>query len=198
MSIKGCGVLLWVMVVGMMPVVTAQEGGTAKAPAAVKAAAKLSMADQKFIKDAAQGGMSEVDLGRLAVEKGSSEEVRKFGQQMVDDHSKANDRLKELATSKGINLPKTPNVAQKATKTRLAKLSGEQFDKAYMTDMLRNHKRDVTAFQAESNLAHDVDVKNFATLTLPTVRDHLKEAQTIAPTPIEARRVAAPKKPEPQ
>ena len=196
MSIKRCGVLFWVIVVGMMPVVTAQEGATVKPPAAVRPAGKLSMADQKFIKDAAQGGMSEVELGQLAVAKGSSQEVRKFGQQMVDDHSKANDRLKELATSKGINLPKTPNVTQKATKTRLARLSGEQFDKAYLADMLKDHKKDIAAFQTESNQAHDVDVKNFATLTLPTVRDHLKEAESIAPKPVEAREGMAPKKPE--
>ncbi len=198
MSMKSWSLLSCVIVVSMMSVATAQESATTKSATAAKPAAKLSMADQKFIKDAAQGGMLEVELGQLAVEKGSSEEVRKFGQRMVDDHSKANDRLKELATSKGINLPKTPNVTQKATKARLAKLSGEQFDKAYMADMLRDHKKDVAAFQNESNLAHDVDVKNFATLTLPTVRDHLKEAQSVAPSPVEARREAAPKKPEPR
>jgi putative membrane protein len=198
MSIKSFGLLSCVIVVGMMSVATGQEGGTAKPAAAAKPASKLSLADQRFIKEAVQGGMSEVELGQLAVEKGSSEEVRKFGQQMVDDHTKANDRLKELATSKGINLPKTPNVTQKATKSRLAKLSGEQFDKAYVADMLRDHKRDVAAFQTESNLAHDVDVKNFATLTLPTVRDHLKEAESMAPKPVEARGGMAPKKPEQQ
>ena len=198
MSIKNCGFLCCAIVVGLWSVATAQEGDTTKSAAAAKPAAKLSMADQKFVKEAAQGGMSEVELGQLAVEKGSSEEVRKFGQQMADDHARANDRLKELAASKGIKLPMTPNVTQKATKSRLAKLSGEQFDKAYMADMLRDHKLDVAAFQTESNSAHDVDVKNFATQILPTVRDHLKEAQSIAPKPIEARKGMAPKKPEPQ
>lgn len=149
--------------------------------------AKLGMSDQKFMKEAAQGGMAEVELGRLAQQKASSDDVKKFGQRMVDDHSKANDKLKELANAKGVNLPQSLNAKDQATKDRLSKLSGEQFDKAYMTDMLKDHKKDISAFQSESNMGHDVDVKNFATQTLPTLRDHLKDAQGIAPKVLQAR-----------
>lgn len=154
--------------------------------------AKMSMTDQKFVKEAAQGGMAEVELGQLAVQKASNQDVKKFGQRMVDDHGKANDKLKEIASIKGITLPASPDAKQKATKERLSKLSGEQFDKAYMTDMLKDHKKDVAAFQNESNTGKDSDIKNFAAETLPTLRDHLKDAQDITPKIVQARGSMAP------
>jgi putative membrane protein len=147
----------------------------------------LSPADQKFVKEAAQGGMAEVELGQLAVERASSDGVKKFGQRMVDDHSKANDKLKEVASGKGITLPTEPNAKQKATKMRLSKLSGDAFDKAYMKDMLQDHKQDVAAFQKESSTGKDSDIKNFASTTLPTLQDHLKDAETITPRVMQAK-----------
>lgn len=148
---------------------------------AVAQSSSLSSADQKFVKEAAQGGMAEVELGQLAMQNGSSEAVKKFGERMVYDHSKANDQLKELAANKGVSLPQTPGMKEKAIKMRLSKLSGDQFDKAYMKDMLEDHKDDIAAFQKESTSGSDADVKNFASQTLPTLQDHLKEAENIAP-----------------
>lgn len=156
-------------------------GSSANQSSSAKTSPVLSMADQKFIKNAADGGMAEVELGQLAVEKGSSDKVKKFGQRMVDDHSKANDRLKEIAVQKGIDLPTTPGAKQRATKDRLSKLSGDQFDKAYMTDMLADHKKDVAEFRRESKAAKDTDIKSFASETLPTLEEHLKQAQSLAP-----------------
>jgi putative membrane protein len=152
-----------------------------KPSAAAQDSSTLSAADQKFVKEAAQGGLAEVELGQLATEKGSSDEVKKFGQRMVDDHGKANDELKQVASAKGIQLPTELNAKDKATKERLSKLSGDQFDKAYMADMVRDHKKDVAAFRRESKMAKDSDLKNFAAETLPTLEDHLKQAQSIAP-----------------
>src|SRR5579872_2657875 len=80
--------------------------------AVAQTSSSLSSADQKFIKEAAQGGMAEVELGQLAIQNASSEQVKKFGQRMVTDHSKANDQLKELAASKGVTLPQTPGVKE--------------------------------------------------------------------------------------
>jgi len=142
---------------------------------------QLNMADRKFVKDAAHGGMAEVELGQLAAEKASSDDVKKFGQRMVDDHSKANDDLKQLATKKGVHVPQQLSAKDKATKARLSKLSGEQFDKAYMANMVRDHKKDVAEFRRETESAKDPDVKNFAASTLPTLEDHLKQAQSLAP-----------------
>src|SRR5207248_10220541 len=142
---------------------------------------QLSAADQSFVKKAAAGGMAEVELGKLATEKASSDDVMKFGQRMVDDHSKANDQLKQLASQKGVNLPSDLEAKDKALKDRLSKLSGEQFDRAYMKNMVRDHTKDVAEFRQESKSAKDNDLKNFASQTLPTLEDHLKEAKSIAP-----------------
>jgi putative membrane protein len=136
--------------------------------------------------------MAEVELGQLAVQKASSDDVKKFGQRMVDDHSKANDKLKEVASNEGITLPAEPSAKQKATKMRLSKLSGDAFDKAYMKDMLQDHKQDVAAFQKESSTGKDSGIKNFASETLPTLQDHLKDAETITPKVTQAKSEMAP------
>jgi putative membrane protein len=152
------------------------------------AAENSQSADHQFIKQAAEGGMAEVELGQLASEKASNSEVKKFGQRMVEDHQKANDRLKEIAAKKGVDLPTEPNSKQKATKERLSKLSGEAFDKAYVETMLTDHKKDVAEFQKESSNGRDPDVKQFASVTLPTLQDHLREVESIAPRVQESAR----------
>ncbi|PYV89048.1 MAG: hypothetical protein DMG90_12705 [Acidobacteria bacterium] len=106
--------------------------------------------------------------------------MKKFGQRMVDDHSKANDQLKQLASSKGIDVPSELNAKDKATKERLSKLSGEQFDRAYMQDMVKDHTKDVSEFQHESKSGKDSEIKNFASQTLPTLQEHLTQAKTVA------------------
>jgi putative membrane protein len=145
-------------------------------------AAGVSKADATFIKKAAGGGMAEVELGRLATEKASNPEVKQFGQRMVDDHSKANDQLKQVAAEKHVTLPTGISAKDKATKAKLEALSGDQFDRAYMEDMVKDHKQDVAEFQKASKSASDPQIKDWASQTLPTLQDHLKEAQRIAPT----------------
>ena len=135
-------------------------------------------ADNNFVMKAAQGGMAEVKLGQLAVDKASSEDVKKFGQTMVDDHSKANDELKQIAAAKGINLPDSLDGKHQATYDRLSKLSGAAFDRAYMKDMVADHKEDVSEFRKESTKGTDPEVKAFATKTLPTLEHHLEMAQS--------------------
>jgi putative membrane protein len=185
--------LIGLTTVGFLTLAAAQQdAGSMGAGTTSGISAKPGTMDQRFMREAAQGGMAEVELGKLAVQNASSDYVKKFGQRMVDDHSKANDKLKELASAKGVTLPQAPNAKQKATKDQLSKLSGEQFDKAYMRDMLKDHKQDIAAFQSESNTGHDADVKNFATQTLPTLRDHLKDAQGIAPKVLQARSSTQP------
>lgn len=147
-----------------------------------KHSAGTTVSDKTFVKKAAEGGLAEVELGQLATQKASSEEVKKFGQRMVDDHSKANDQLKQVAEQEHIKLPTETSAKDKATKARLEKLSGEQFDRAYMRDMLKDHRADVAEFAHEAKMGKDPAVKSFAESTLPTLRDHLKEAEKIAPT----------------
>jgi len=138
---------------------------------------KLSASDKAFVEKAAQGGQAEVELGQLATQKGQSDQVKKFGQKMVDDHSKANDQLKQVASQEGVTLPSGLDAKDQATKDRLSKLSGAQFDKAYMKDMVEDHKKDVAEFQKEANSGKDPAVKNFAQQTLPVLQQHLQMAQ---------------------
>ena len=147
-----------------------------------KTSAGVAAADSTFMKKAADGGMAEVELGKLAAEKGSSQEVKDFGQRMADDHSKANDQLKQLASQKHVELPQQPSSKHAATKAKLEKLSGEDFDKAYVAEMLKDHKQDVAEFKRKSKSAHDDDLKSFASQTLPTLQEHLKQVQNLAST----------------
>lgn len=143
--------------------------------------AGLTMADETFMKKAAAGGMAEVELGQLATQKASTDQVKQFGQRMVDDHTKANQQLEQLAQQDHVNLPKQPGMKDRATKAQLEKLSGKEFDQAYMSDMVKDHKKDVADFERESKNAKDPAVKSFAQQTLPTLREHLNQAQQIAP-----------------
>ncbi len=117
--------------------------------------------------------MAEVELGRLAAQKGHSPDVKRFGERMVTDHSKANDELKQLAVRKGITLPAEPTAQQKQEKERLSKLSGVQFDSEYMKLMVEDHDKDVKAFQDETHGAPDPDIKSFAAKTLPTLQEDI-------------------------
>ena len=141
------------------------------------AAAPVFAADEAWVVKIAKGGMAEVELGKLAAEKGSSDAVKQFGQRMVDDHSKANDELKALADSKKITL--SPEIApeDKTLRDRLMKLSGPAFDQAYMKAMLNDHLKDVSEFRTESRSGKDPDVKAWAAKTLPTLEEHLKMAR---------------------
>ena len=133
--------------------------------------------DTTFVKKAAEGGLAEVQLGDLAKQKASSDQVKQFADRMVTDHGKANDELKTLAQSKNISLPSSLSAKDQALKDRLSKLSGEQFDRVYMHAMVKDHTKDVNEFRRESQGAKDPDVKAFAAKTLPTLEDHLKLAQ---------------------
>jgi putative membrane protein len=135
--------------------------------------------DKKFLKDAAVGGLMEVELGKLATQKGSSDGVKKFGQKMVDDHSKANDQLKELATKENLQMPSELDSKHQSRLDKLSKLDGPAFDKAYIKDQLKDHEQDVSAFQSEAQNGQDPNIKQFAANTLPTLQEHLSMAKDL-------------------
>ena len=176
----------------------------------------LSSDDRKFIMEAAHGGMMEVELGKLAVDKASSADVKQFAQRMVDDHSKANDELMQLASQKGVTISadhamhgddhtsmsdnstgagktSSANTGQmsgeskdhqmmmkaQATKDKLSKLSGADFDRQYMEVMVKDHVKDVKEFEDASTKAKDADLKAWAAKTLPTLREHLQMARDV-------------------
>jgi putative membrane protein len=150
----------------------AQTKGSAGA-----SAESMSPADKSFVEEAAAGGLAEVELGQLAREKAQSEEVKKFGQHMIDDHSKANGELKALAAKKGMTVPAELAPKHKALKEKLMKLSGADFDKQYMREMVKDHEKDVAAFQKESTGGKDPDLTTWAKQTLPTLQGHLTMAR---------------------
>jgi len=121
--------------------------------------------------------MAEVKLGQLAEEKGSSPAVKNFGRRMVQDHSKANNELKDVTSKENIPLPNEMDKSDQATYDRLSKLSGDAFDRAYARDMVKDHSKDVSEFQKEAKNGKDESIKNFAAQTLPTLQNHLDQAR---------------------
>lgn len=138
----------------------------------------LPRGDQNFVMEAAKGGLAEVELGNLAKEKAQNQQVKDFASRMVEDHSKANDELKTIASSKGVQLPATVDKSTQKEKDKLSKLSGAKFDREYMSHMVKDHKKDVKEFSKEAKAAKDTEVKNFASTTLPTLQEHLQMAQS--------------------
>jgi putative membrane protein len=134
---------------------------------------------EDFVKHAAVGGAAEVKLGQLAQQKAASPDVKAFGTRMVADHGKVNDELERLAAEKEVTLPQGLDSKHQALYDRLSKLSGPQFDKAYISEMVRDHRQDVAEFQKAAR-STDAQVKAFASRTLPTLEEHLREAQQIA------------------
>ncbi len=136
--------------------------------------------DKNFVRKAAEGGLAEVEMGRLAQKNASNDAVKKFGDRMVADHTKVNDDLKSLASKKGIDIPTNLTGEHKSSHDKLAAKTGADFDKAYMSMMLKDHNMDVREFERQANSGSDPDIKAFAANHLPTLRDHLKMAQDIA------------------
>ncbi|HUR35680.1 MAG TPA: DUF4142 domain-containing protein [Vicinamibacterales bacterium] len=155
--------------------VKAPAADHAKAPEADHA--NMPAADHAFVMDAAMGSAAEVELGNLAADKAQGEAVKDFAKRMVADHGRASDELKTLAQTRNLSLPADVGARHKATKDRLSRLSGAAFDRAYMQQMVADHRKDVLAFQKESKTGKDGDVKAWAAKTLPTLQEHLKMAE---------------------
>lgn len=135
--------------------------------------------DKKFVKDATIGGLTEVELGKLAEDKGGSDAVKQFGRHLVDDHTKANNQLKEAASKAGFSVPESLDSKHQARIDKLSKLSGTQFDRAFIKDEVKDHESDVRAFKDESTNGTNADVKAFASNALPTLEAHLTMAKDL-------------------
>jgi putative membrane protein len=136
--------------------------------------------DSSFYKNAAEGGIAEVQLGNLAQAKSSNQSVKDFGAMMVSDHTAADEKLQTIAASKNIELPTSPSVGQTANKAKLELLSGDTFDKSYITDMIKDHQDDIAMFKKEAASGQDPDAKAYAIATLPTLEKHLKKIESMA------------------
>jgi putative membrane protein len=130
------------------------------------------MADKMFLRKAAEGGIAEVKLGQLAVQKGSSDEVRAFGQKMVDDHAKLNNDMAEVADSMGVMLPKTMNKEDQAEYDKLKGLSGNDFDTEYLTFMVKDHHQDLHEFRVEAASRTDPALHDAVVNAEGMIHDH--------------------------
>jgi putative membrane protein len=138
---------------------------------------KLSWQDRQFMRQAAQAGLFEVRKSELALTRSHNRQVRQFAAQMIRDHTKANQELKQLAARKGVRLPHRPNAHQRRIIRRLARLDGKQFDCAYMAVQVRAHLQAIAIFRREVRHGHDPAVKAYAARTLPVLRMHLRMAR---------------------
>jgi putative membrane protein len=142
-------------------------------------AGKLSHDDQEFFKKAAVAGMTEVEAGKIASTQASDPEVRNFAQQMVTDHSGANDQLKALASKKGVSLPAGPGHEEQEALAKLKAKSGHDFDEEYMERMVKDHHDAVDLFKETAEDSKDPDIKEFASKTLPTLQHHDEMAKDL-------------------
>lgn len=136
--------------------------------------------DESFFKNAAEAGMSEVEAGKAAQSKATSPAVKEFAAMMVKDHTAANEKLKKIATAKGVELPGGPSMMQKAKEKKTEMHSGESFDKDYIQGQIKAHEDTVELLQKEIDSGKDAEAKAFATETLPKVKAHLEKINKIA------------------
>lgn len=142
--------------------------------------APVSKEDADWAAEVANGGMTEVELSKVAQGKAMSDRLKSFANMMVTDHTKANDQLKQLAGTKNITLPASLSDDSQKKLDALNKKTGKDFDKAYIDDMLEGHRKAVDKFQKGSTDLKDADLKNFATQTLPTLQMHQDSIKVIA------------------
>jgi putative membrane protein len=139
-----------------------------------------SSPDSSFYSDAAEAGISEVDAGKLAQQKGSSQDVKDFGAMMVKDHSKANEKLQSIASAQGEKLPTSASVMQITEAKKLQMQSGKSFDESYIKSQVKAHEDTIKLLNDEVANGKDAQAKSFASSTLPTVEGHLSKIKAIA------------------
>lgn len=140
-----------------------------------------SISASEFVAKAGAGGLAEVEMGELGVQKATSGQVKAFAKRVVTDHTKANEQLVTVTKGKGLEIPSSRSAMHKSMmdKFREAKASKE-FDRDYMEQMVQDHQTDIELFEtAADDIKLDAELRAYAKNTLPTLRDHLKEAQTI-------------------
>jgi putative membrane protein len=135
--------------------------------------------DRQFARDAAVAGLSNVELAKLAAEKASSEDVRHFGKQLLDDQTKTNDRLKQVANQENISIPDALDSKHQSQIDKVAKLSGPEFDKAFLKQQLKEQEAQVRDFSDEAQRGTDPNVKTFAAGALPNLQQQLEAAKNL-------------------
>lgn len=158
---------------------TQRAADTTVAAAKAQVNPTLSTSDATFMTNAARGGMAEVQLGQLAQTNGRSAAVKRFGERMVREHGEANQQLMALAQQKQITPPETIGAEHQQVYDELSRLRGQAFDRAYAQAMVRDHQRDLQAYQEEAQSGTDAEVRAFAAQHVPVLQEHLRLAQQL-------------------
>jgi len=149
-------------------------------PSATAATDSPPQTTASFLHHAAEGQQSEIDLGQLAVQKAGNEQVKQFAARMIEDHTKARQEVQQLASKGGIPLPSQLGGSHKELAKQLSKLSGKEFDRAYITAMLREHGNEMKALEQHALVEKNLEVRQWAAGAVPVVKEHLTMANTIA------------------
>lgn len=139
-----------------------------------------AMQDKAFVRSALEGSMAEVQMGQLAAQKGSSDDVKQFGQKMVNDHTQLGNQMKQAAQQMNVQPPKGLSKKDKAEVAKLQALSGAQFDNAYIEAMMKDHKKDLSDFQQEAQSTQNPALKQLAQQDAQIIDQHLQQIQQIA------------------
>ena len=146
----------------------------------MQAAGQTSGGDRMFVKNAMQGGMAEVQLGQMTLQKTNNDQVKQFAQRMIDDHTKMNEQMKPVAQQLGVDVPGQISKKDRATMAKLQSLSGPAYDQAYIKDMVKDHKQDLSDFQMEASSGQDQTAKDAASQGSKVIAQHLQMAQQMA------------------
>lgn len=136
--------------------------------------------DKKFLRDAALDGMTEIELGKLVLQKSSDDHVKQFAQRMVEEYTASHRAILRLASDEETTIPKDIDSKHQSRVDKLAKLSGPGFDRAYLQDETRQRHQDVKEYTKASQGGNDPNLKNFATSTLPSLEDHLNALKILS------------------
>ena len=135
-----------------------------------------------FIKKAADGGMAEVELGKLAVQNGQRDDVKEFGHQMIADHGKANENLKSVASKLMVTVPEKVGEKHQGMIDKMSKMLGTGFDTRYIEDMVADHEKDIAEFENARGEVTSEDLKKFIDETIPVMKEHLEMAKKMKAT----------------
>lgn len=161
-----------------------EVGGTTSGSAgATGTSSQLSASDMRFVKEAAQGGIMEVKMGYMGVQNGQGSQVKNLGQKLIQDHTAANKELEQLAARKGVVVPQELDPHHQQELDRLSKLTGAQFDQAFIQHAVTDHQKDIKKFQTAAEKATDQDLRAFAQRTLPVLQQHLDMAKSAQQAP---------------
>jgi putative membrane protein len=151
----------------------------ALAVAGVRSAEDEKLDDAGFVKKVSSACMGELKAGEMALQKGNDAKVKSFAQRIIDDHNKASKDLEELASRKGWTLSKTIDDKCQKELDRLSSMTAQGFDQAFVEGQIKGHEEAIKLFEKESKSGQDADLKEWATKTLPTLREHLQQAKEI-------------------